>query len=63
MSLDAITVKLNDVNNASIPPWALLIMESMKAVICELQVVKVLASKINELESFKAVSENISENL
>ena len=35
----------------------------MKVIICELQVVKVLACRINELESFKAISENISENL
>ena len=33
MSLEAITEKLNSVNDNTIPAWALLLMESMKVVI------------------------------
>ena len=62
MSLDSIISKLI-VDDPSIPQWALSLMEAMKVVINELKVVKDLASRINELEGFKAISEAVNSHL
>ena len=62
MSLEDITTELNSVSK-EIPPWALLVVQSMRTVISELQCVKDLTLRVNELESFREVSQTVSDNL
>ena len=45
------------------PPWAKLLIESMQFKITEITCVKVLSTRVNELESFKAVNEQVTREL
>lgn len=54
---------LNNTNDPSVPLWAKLLIDSMVVVITELKCVKVLSQRIDELESFRVINENVSENL
>ena len=61
-SLDELSNQLNSFNE-EIPPWAALLIQSMNSVIKELKCVKDLAERVNELESFKTISETVTNNL
>ena len=62
-TIDSIAVKLNAFNDSTIPAWALLLVESMKAVVSELKTVQGLTQRIIELESYKAINETVSSHL
>ena len=62
MSLEEVTDGLNSFNQ-EIPPWALLMMPSMRTILNELKELKNLTGRVNDLETFKAVSEAVTTNL
>ena len=51
------------VDDPNMPPWAKLLIEGTKLIISELQCVKDLAKRVDELESFKSVYETTTQNL
>ena len=61
-SLNQLTTKLDTIDQ-SIPPWALLLIETMKGVITELQNFNELNKRVVTLEDKNAVAETITTNL
>ena len=61
-SIDEIAIKLSD-SNQEIPPWALILMQSMQSILTEIKVVQDLTKRVKELESFKTVNERVTTNL
>ena len=61
--MDKILDSLENVNDASMPLWARLLIDSMVLVIKELKCVSDLARRIEELESYKKINESTSESL
>ena len=62
-SLNALIDNLDSVNDNSIPPWALILLQCMKGVIKGLQVIDDLVHRVNILEDFKTGNETIAKNL
>ena len=52
--------KFNDVNVAEIPPWALLIIESVKVLINEFKGMKDVLNRLRILEDHKSISVNVT---
>ena len=61
--MDQLSTNLNAIDNPLMPPWAKLLIESMQFIITEITCVKVLSSRVNEFESFKAVNEQVTREL
>ena len=61
--MDQLLTNLNAIDDPLMPPWAKLLIESMQFIITEITCVKVLSTRVNELESFKAVNEQVTREL
>ena len=55
--------KFNDVNISEIPPWALLIIESMKVLINEFKGINNVLNRLQVLEDSKSISDNVTKLL
>ena len=53
----------NTRNNESIPDWASVLIDGMKAIITEFKGINEVLTKIKVLEDFKAVNETVTEHL
>ena len=62
-SLNTLITNLDSVHDDSIPPWALVLLQSMKGVINGLKVIDELVQRVTKLEDFKRVSETITTQL
>lgn len=62
VEIDDIITKLNEVDQ-NIPPWANLIMSSMKVILLQLKNTNEFIAKINELETTVAISKNVTDKL
>ena len=62
-SLNELSISLDNINDNSIPPWALLLITSMKSLIDELKGFNELIHRVTRLEDFKAVSETVTARL
>ena len=58
--MDKLLNSLNAIDDPLMPPWAKLLIESMQFIITEITCVKDLATRVNELESFKTVNEQVT---
>ena len=56
-SLNALIDNLDSVNDNSIPPWALILLQCMKGVINGYKVIDDLVQRVIILEDFKTVNE------
>ena len=61
--MDQLLTKLHAIDDPLMPPWAKLLIEYMQFIITEITCVKVLSTRVNELESFKAVNEQVTREL
>ena len=61
--MDDILNDLSNVNDSSVPPWAKVIINSMVIVINELKCVKELSKRLDELESYRTVTEKITDKM
>ena len=61
--MDQLLTNLNAIDDPLMPPWAKLLIEYMQFIITEITCVKVLSTRVNELESFKAVNEQVTREL
>lgn len=61
-SIDCTIEKLNNVDQ-TIPPWAILIVNSMKEILCQLKNTNEMISKVNNLEANVEINKNVSERL
>ena len=62
-SVDEYITNLNNVNDAGIPPWAILLINSMKEVLCQLKNMNETMEKVNLLEADVAICKNASKKL
>ena len=60
--MDQLLTKLNAIDDPLMPPWAKLLI-SLQFIITEITCVQVLSTRVNELESFKAVNEQVTPEL
>ena len=61
--MDKLLNSLNAIDDPLMPAWAKLLIESMQFIITEITCVKDLATRVNELESFKTVNEQVTREL
>ena len=61
--LNQLIEKLDAVNDVSNPPWGLLLMQSIKDLINQLEGLTDITKRLSELEDIKAASENITVKL
>ena len=63
IDVDALITKLKELNDPSIPPWALLLIQSVCLVLSDAKDANSLANRVNELEDFKSVSTKVTKTL
>lgn len=62
-SVDEYIANLNAVNDAGIPPWAILLINSVKEVLCQLKNINGMMEKFELLEADVAITKNASDKL
>ena len=63
VSIQQVIDNLTTMDINSVPPWAILLIDSMKVVLSQLSNLNGIMEKINALESEVTISKNVSSNL
>ena len=61
--MDQLLSNIGNLNDTSIPPWTLILIEGMKILVTELKVVNELVSKVDDLENYKEDDETLKQDI